>query len=99
MQGLSNCVGIEHGNRLEQLGIPAGQGRLARAVCSSDESKGWTAQREGWPEDEACFRCRSARISSNRFLSMANPARAAWAIFCAISSHFPMIRGYSNVTY
>jgi hypothetical protein len=96
LESPTNRIGIEHRNRLEQLGIPASQSCLARTVCSSDKGKSWTAQRDDWLEDETCFRCCSARISFRRFLSIAKPARAAWAIFCAISSHFPMAKGYSN---
>lgn len=74
---------------MEQFRIPAGQGSLSRTVCSRDKGERWTAQRDDWLDGGCCFRCRSARISFSRFLSIARPARAACAIFCAISSHFP----------
>ena len=91
LERLSNRVGIEDWNLSEELRIPACQGSFSRTVCSRDEGEGWTTQRVDWLEGGTCFRCRSARISFSRLLSIARPARAACAIFCAISSHFRAI--------
>lgn len=66
---------------------------LASAVGASNEGQCRRAHREG----EADFFWRSAMISCSRFFSMATPARAAWAIFCAIwVRSLVTIQGYSN---
>jgi hypothetical protein len=86
-------VGVEERNSSEEFRVPAGQCCLASAVGASNKGQYRRAHREG----EADFFWRSAIISCSRFFSMATPARAACAIFCAIwVRSLVTIQGYSN---
>jgi hypothetical protein len=88
LKRIRDGVRVEQRDFLEEFGVPAGQRRLPRTVCSSNESQRGASHRE----DDGDFCSRSARISFRRFFSIATPARAACAIFCAISFKFTAIR-------
>ncbi len=97
LQCSRDCVRIQNGNRPEDIRVPACQSCLTGTVGPSDDSQSGTIQREDEEDWDCCFRWRSARISCKRFLSMATPARAAWAILCASSIQFTAILiGYAH---